>query len=431
MSYYDYDPNDIALSIQRAIEERAEPEAVSYLLEQRNQKIRENPQYAGYENDAVTRQAEDYIARYSASSNTEELDMLYEARRDLAAENLALAARQNAAAYQSGVADVQSAYADARQDLYSAYQRSALANEEVLASQGLGRGSANAASSGFGETSRMMQTTAYQNNLYNSYQDESAALGTLAGQYLENQNSAYQAYTDTLGELSSDYTQNLLAQRNADREYAYRLDQGRLEEQRYNREAQQQETVAQYERALEQFRLTGVVENEEQANILGLSVGDTTADYENMLFSQNMEQMKFDSDEEQRAFENSLAEREFTSEQEQAQFERAYNLFKAIGNVQTEEMAEVLGVPVGTTYWDYVIAQRNAEIDYLDYTVKAQNAATSARNAATSAARAAASSSNAANNANLRYLEYEVSKQKAETAAYEAETERMKLTGEY
>ena len=43
MSYYDYDPNDIALSIQKAIEERAEPEAVSYLLEQRNKKIRENP----------------------------------------------------------------------------------------------------------------------------------------------------------------------------------------------------------------------------------------------------------------------------------------------------------------------------------------------------------------------------------------------------
>ena len=430
MSYYDYDPNDIALSIQKAIEERAEPEAVSYLLEQRNKKIRENPQLAGYTNDAVTRQAEDYIARYTPA-RTEELDMLYEARRDMAAENLAMAAKQNAAAYQSGAADVQSAYADTRQDLYSAYQRNALGNEEILASQGLGRGSANAASSGFGETSRMMQTAAYQNNLYNSYQDENAALGTLAGQYMENQNNAYQTYTDTLNELSADYAQNLLEQRNADREYAYKIDQGRLEEQRYNREAQQRETAARYERALEQLKLTGVVENEEQANILGLSVGDTTADYEAMLFSQNMEQMKFDSEQEQRAFENSLAERKFASEQEQEQFERAYNLFKAIGNVQTEEMASVLGVPVGTTYWDYVIAQRNADIDYLDYTVKAQNAATSARNAATSAARAAASSSNAANNANLRYLEYEVAKQKAETDAYEAETERMKLTGEY
>ncbi len=423
MSYYDYDPNDIALSIQKAIEERAEPEAVSYLLEQRNKKIRENPQLAGYTNDAVTRQAEDYIARYTPA-RTEELDMLYEARRDMAAENLALAAKQNTAAYQSGAADVQSAYADTRQDLYSAYQRNALGNEEILASQGLGRGSANAASSGFGETSRMMQTAAYQNNLYNSYQDENAALGTLAGQYMENQNNAYQTYTDTLNELSADYAQNLLEQRNADREYAYKIDQGRLEEQRYNREAQQQETAARYERALEQLKLTGVVENEEQANILGLSVGDTTADYEAMLFSQNMEQMKFDSEEEQRAFENSLAERKFASEQEQGQFERAYNLFKAIGNVQTEEMASVLGVPVGTTYWDYVIAQRNADIDYLDYTVKAKNAATSA-------ARASASAANTANNANLKYLQYQVSKQNAETNAYKAETERMKLTGEY
>ena len=53
-----------------------------------------------------------------------------------------------------------------------------------------------------------------------------------------------------------------------------------------------------------------------------------------------------------------LAERKFENEQQQDQFERAYNLFKGIGNVQTEEMASVLGVPVGTTYWNYVIAQK-------------------------------------------------------------------------
>ena len=180
----------------------------------RQKKIRENPQYASYENDAVTREAEDYIEKYSPAS-TEELDMLYEARRDLAAENLAMAAQQNAAAFQSGVEGTQSAHANTRRGLYSAYQRSALGNEELLASQGLGRGSSNRASSGFGETSRMIQTAAYQNNLYNSYQDQNAAIGALAGQYLENQNNAYQAYNDSLSQISSDYTQDLLAQRNA------------------------------------------------------------------------------------------------------------------------------------------------------------------------------------------------------------------------
>lgn len=83
MSYYDYDPNDIALSIQKAIDERADPAAVSYLLMERNKKISDNPQYAGYRNDVITRQAEDYIAKYSPAS-TQDLDMLYEARRDLA-----------------------------------------------------------------------------------------------------------------------------------------------------------------------------------------------------------------------------------------------------------------------------------------------------------------------------------------------------------
>lgn len=423
MSFYEYDPNDIAQSIQNAIDERADPAMVSYLMAQRNKKISENPQLANYANDAVAQAANSYIEKY-APVNTEELDMLYEARRDLAAENLAMAAQQNTNAYWSGVSSTQSAYADARRGLYSAYQRSNLGNEEVLASQGLGRGISNNASSGFGETSRMMQTTAYQNNVYDSYRNQSAAVGALAGQYLENQNSAYQSYNDTLSQISSDYTRDTLSQRNADREYNYKVDQSRLEEQRYSAEAQQKAAAEEYERALSRFKLTGVVTDEAQAQTLGLSVGATTADYEDMLFSQNMDVMKFDSAEEQRAYENSLAERKFENEQQQDQFERAYNLFKGIGNVQTEEMASVLGVPVGTTYWNYVIAQKNADTSYLKYTV-------SAKNAATSAARAANSAANSANNANLKYLQYQVSKQNADTSAYKAETERMKLTGDY
>ena len=100
MSFYEYDPNDIAQSIQKAIDERADPAMVSYLMAQRNKKISENPQLANYANDAVAQAANSYIEKY-APVNTEELDMLYEARRDLAAENLAMAAQQNTNAFRA------------------------------------------------------------------------------------------------------------------------------------------------------------------------------------------------------------------------------------------------------------------------------------------------------------------------------------------
>ena len=422
-SYYNYDPNDIAKSIQRAMEDRADPDAVAYLLEERNKKITTSPQYTGYENDMVTQAAENYIQKYSPATQ-DDLDTLYEARRDLAADNLLASAIQNANTFAGGVNATQTSHANARGGMYSAYQRSALGNEEMLASQGLGRGSANRASSGFGESSRAMQSAAYQNNVYGSYQDQNAAIQALASQYMDSQNAARMAYNDALAQISSDQTRDTISQRNADREFGFKVDQSRLEEQHYNAEAQQKQQAAEYERALNKLKLTGVVTDEQQAAVLGLEVGMTTADYEDMLFTQEMNRMKFDSAEEQRAFENSLAERKFENQQQQDQFERAYNLFKAIGSVQTNEMASVLGVPIGTTYWDYVIAQRKADVDYLNYTVKNKNANTSA-------AKAAASRANAANNASIKQEKNAIDKQNADTRRYEAETKRMELTGDY
>lgn len=414
--YYNYDPNDIAKSIQKAMDDWADPNAVAYLLEERNKKIKASPQYSSYENDALNQAASDYVQKYSPATQGD-LEALYEARRDLAADSLHTTAVQNANRFASGVDTTKSSFADVRQGLYSTYQRSALGNEEVLASQGLGRGSANSASSGFGESSRAMQAAAYQNNVYGSYQDQNAAINALASQYINSQNAARTAYNDALSQITSDQVRDMISQRNVDREFGFKVDQSRLE-------TQQKQQTAEYERALNKLKLTGVVTDEQQAAVLGLEVGMTTADYEDMLFTQEMSRMKFDSEEEQRVFENSLAERKFESQQQQDQFERAYNLFKGIGSVQTDEMAAVLGVPVGTTYWDYVIAQRKADTDYLNYTVKNKNANTSA-------AKAAASAANSATNASIKQEKNAIDKQNADTRRYEAETDRMELTGNY
>lgn len=414
--YYNYDPNDIAKSIQKAMDDWADPNAVAYLLEERNKKIKASPQYSGYANDALNQAASDYVQKYSPATQGD-LEALYEARRDLAADSLHTTAVQNANRFASGVDTTKSSFADVRQGLYSTYQRSALGNEEVLASQGLGRGSANSASSGFGESSRAMQAAAYQNNVYGSYQDQNTAINALASQYINSQNAARTAYNDALSQITSDQVRDMISQRNVDREFGFKVDQSRLE-------TQQKQQTAEYERALNKLKLTGVVTDEQQAAVLGLEVGMTTADYEDMLFTQEMSRMKFDSEEEQRVFENSLAERKFESQQQQDQFERAYNLFKGIGSVQTDEMAAVLGVPVGTTYWDYVIAQRKADTDYLNYTVKNKNANTSA-------AKAAASAANSATNASIKQEKNAIDKQNADTRRYEAETDRMELTGNY
>lgn len=415
MSYYEYDPSDIAKSIQRAIDERADPDAVSYLLSKRINKINDDPQLAGYKDDAVEAEARRYIEKYSPVSG-QDLDMLYEARRDLAAKNLAMAAQRNKDAFASAMSGAQSSYADARKGMYSAYQRSNLENEEVLAAQGLGRGAANGASSGFGETSRMMQTTAYQNNIANSYLSQNTTTGTLANQYMENQASAYKEYNEALEQSSRD----ILEQKKADREYNYKLDQGRIDEHRYYLDAAKKAETEEYDRALNRFKLTGYITDAEQAETLGLSLGATTADYEDMRFTQNLNLMKFDSSEEQRAFENSLAEQKFISSQQKDDFERAYDLFKGIGSVKTQQMADILGIPVGTAYWNYVVSKQNADTSYLKYTVSAQNAATSAARAAVSAS-----------NSDLKYKQYEVSKQNAETSAYRARTDRLKLMPPY
>ncbi len=397
MNYYEYDPSDIAKSIKKAINEKADPAAVEYLLNERNKKINTDIGAAQYKGDAVTKSAEAYINKYTGVSN--DAQRMYDAKRDIAAKELIELSKQSEQIYNAGVGKVRQTYADNRNDLYSAYRRSSLSNEEGLAAMGLGRGVSNAASSGFGETSRMAQLGAYQNSLYNSYKDEAAAVGALAADFAQSNYDARKTYNSKLAQIADESVSRL----DDNRDYLYKMERDRVEDNTAI-------TTDTYERALEKLNTIGKVTDEEQARILGLSVGDTTADYESMVFENELEMLRFESDEEQRAFENSLAEKEFANEQEQKLFERAYNLFAGIGRVASEQMAQVLGIPVGTQYWEYVVASKNAS---------------------SNATSAAASYKNAVTNAELGYLNYEIDKQNADTNFYEEETNRKKLTGDY
>lgn len=345
MNYYNYDKDNIALSLTKAMSEYASPEVVQYLLDERNKKIGSNADYFKYKDDSLTKSAEEYIKRYGGSLG-EDIEELYKAQSDIAASNLEKAAIQNREAYYSGIDANNAIFDNARRDMYSAYRRNALNNEEILAAKGLGRGISNNASSGFGESSRMAQNLTYQNNLYDSYKAQSAAAGQIAHQYAENNKAAQDEYNEKMFDISS----NRIEQENSDRELRLKLDEGRVSEAQNRTELE-----IKYQKTL--------------------------------------------SDIEQRAFENSLAQRELANDEQKQLFEQAYELFKAAGKVINEQMAAVLGIPVGTMYWQYVVDLKNAN---------------------TSAA-----------NANVKYLNYEIDKQNADTKRFEAETDRAELTGDY
>ncbi len=345
MNYYNYDKENIALSLTKAMSEYASPEVVQYLLDERNNKIASDASYLKYKDDSLSKAASEYIKKYSGRLG-EDIEALYKAKSDIAASNLEKAAMQNLNTYQSGMEANNAIFDNARRDIYSAYRRNAFGNEEILAAKGLGRGISNDASSGFGESSRMAQNIAYQNNVYDSYKSQGEAAGAIAQEYAKNNNAALDEYNKKISDIASER----IAQANADREIRYKLDESRVSE----------------------------AQNRTELEIK----------YQEMI-----------SDREQRVFENSLAERKFESEEQKQLFTQAYELFKASGKVINEQMAAILGIPVGTMYWQYVVGLKNAN---------------------TSAA-----------NANVNYLNYEVDKQNADTKKFEAETERAELTGNY
>lgn len=354
MNYYEYDKENIAKSIKKAISEKADPSAVSYLLNERNKKISEGgAELLQYKNDSISQEAKAYIDKYKAS----DVQSIYDVQKDMAAQNLYNASQRAAQNYNSGEGKIASQYSDARKAMYSAYKRSLLSGEEGLAAAGLGRGAGKAASSGFGESSRLAANIAYQNNVYNSYKNQANDLSELSKEYSDSIYNAQDAYNSAIAAANADKIKN----EKDEREYLKDLDKIRNEENHYQIEMQEKADKEVYDRAIEKFKLRGVVDDDYTAQILGIPVGTTTADYEKILFDNQLNMMKFESSEEQRAFKNSLLEREFNTKYEMEEFERAYDLFKGVGSVLNDDMAQILKIPVGTRYWQYVIGAQNAQ----------------------------------------------------------------------
>ena len=419
---YTYDPENIAESLKKAMSQNADVSVVKYLNNARKEKIASGGAgTAMYKNDALTKAADEYEKRFEKP----DVSKLYEARRANLAEGLKNAHSAAKKAYDASVAAAGDDYSEARRLYVADEYKKGLNVEAGLARVGLGRGNANAATSGVGESARVKMLADSGEGLRKLYKDEADTKQELSNQLSKQYNDAYEKYSDALDKTYADQVQDSLdtdknyqsnrlenlklndTRQESDRDFEFEKSKT-FSENEYNKaykafeatgvitsEAQAEilgipkgsesldmakvkreiateerkleldEKKLVFDQALELFSETGEVTSEEQADVLGLKVGDTTLDAEKLAFDITYSQKKLDNEETATAFEN------------------AYSLFEAVGSVTTQAQADVLGIPVGTKYWKYVTdsvranaAAQNASSNSVKAGAAAQNANT-------------------------------------------------------
>ncbi len=401
MSYY-YDEKDIAATLKRAIAQGASYDEVDRLLTARNRKIDAGGEAtAQYRNDDLTREAETYLASRREHPSVD-LEKFQAAREQAAADNLRSAQQTHSRNYNRGV---KTAEADAQQrekELYSDYRRSAIGKEEALAASGLGRGAA-APSSGYGESARTATYLGYQNALAQVREQESKQKADLYAQYMDAMDESQRTYGDKRDEIAKDYANKSIDQQNADREYLLKESEHNSGVNQFNQkfdesvsqwnqefdasradaEAERADDAAQaeFDHVMQTFKETGRVDTQAQADILGLPIGtktmarDTFEDESSHMWSTYTRDAEWHAEE--MAYKNRALNTRSSggsSKVSNQTFENNYELFKAVGEVVTEDMSDVLGLPVGTQYWQYVEsmsagerAQKRLEFDTATY----------------------------------------------------------------
>lgn len=415
MSYYVYDENDIAKTLKKAMAQGANYDEVKRLLTARNRKIEAGGAgMAQYKNDELTRDAEQYLADKAAKPRLD-VTSLQTAREQVAAENLRDANKQHRAVYQSGVQRID---ADARQEEKTAaadYRKSMLADNERLAALGLGRGHGKP-TSGYGESMRTAAMLDYQNRLGAVRSAESEKKADAYAQYVKNLHESRQSYNAERGQIAKDSADTAVKQFNADRDYI--LEEGKhntavnqwnqsfdAEQAQLNKVNADKSAQADFDNAmslfektgevateamakalglpmgtkangfslmLQAFKETGEVTTEEMAAVLGLPLGTKTSariasENQTGLDLAKLEQaQQWHEDDEryrQQVLSRSAASRASSGSSAKEKFNNMFNLFKAVGKVSTKEMSDVLGLPMGTEYWQYAHSQQEINFE--------------------------------------------------------------------
>ena len=409
MSYYAYDENDIAKSLKKAMAQGASYDEVKHLLTARNRKIDAGGEgMAQYKNDDLTQDAEAYLANKAAKPKLD-VSSLQAAREQVAAQNLRDANNQHRSVYQGSVQRIEEDARKAEKAAAADYRKSELADSERLATLGLGRGK-GAPTSGYGESMRTAAMLHYQNNLDAVRSAENEKKADAYAQYTKNLHESRQSYNAERDQIAKDSADTAVKQFNADREYTLEEGKHNTAANQWNQafDAGQTEKKAQssFDNAMALFEKTGEVSTEEMARALGLPVGTRADSFTLMLqtFKETgevttkemsdvlglpigtktsariafeaqdaldwaeLEQSQQWHEDDENYRQQVLAQKKTTTGRSSSSaadknFNNMFNLFKAVGEVTTEEMSDVLGLPVGTQYWEYTQKQQRLEFE--------------------------------------------------------------------
>ena len=392
---YSYKQENIADTLIRAMEQGASYDEVDYLLKQRNRKIENGGEaMAQYKNDDLTKDAQAYLERKITKPRLD-LDAFRAAREETAAENLRLADKRSLHDYQSGINAIDRDAQKKRETLYADYRRDTLVGDEALAANGLGKAHGKP-SSGYGETAKTAMYLGYQNALGQIDEKADEQKADLYADYQDRRDADRQTYAAARDAIAKETAQQSIDQFNDDREflldeskhnvennhwnqefdYAQKEDAAKrahdkemfaLESAENREEAVREAQAKRFDNALNAFKATGVINTQEMADALGLPMGTKTLsreDFENQstyMWSEYNRDLEW-HEEEMRAKEAAAAKKAASSGGSKGKdFDDYYNLFKAVGEVITKEMANALGLPMGTKYWQYVESQKESD----------------------------------------------------------------------
>lgn len=426
-NYYDYDSANIAKSLQKAMSNNADASVVKYLNDVRKKKIKDGgAEMAQYRDDNLTRAADEYVESFD-KTNVEKVN---EARREAQKNSLRRAYENIYKNYETAAESIEQSGSEARRNIAAKSQKDRFDTENMLATLGLGRGAYEKSSSGASESARVKLISDAAEKIMQTYKDEQAqtanaaqtaanAAAKVEEEYMKNNNDAYSQLESDMIERDDNFQKNRLDMmqlasdnRHDERDFDYKTETDRrdfeytkqkdeYEKESKLREEQENKAQREFDNAMSTFEMTGVITTSEQSRILGLPIGTKSEFMENLTYQKTV---------------NSA---QIANEAQQSEFDRNYTMFRDVGSVITSEQARVLGVPVGTKYWQYVESM-----------IRANAAATSANASVMSAQ---ASQTNAAANykdAQTNVQKAKISEQNAKVNAAQVQMQNRKIEEE-
>lgn len=386
-NYYNYDGGNVAKTLQKAMSNNADASVVKYLNDVRKKKIKDGGEsMAMYEDDNLTRAADEYVQSFEKTN----LEKLSEARREAQKNSLQRAYENIYNTYSDAEQSIEKSGAEARRMIAAQGEKERFETEDALAKAGLGRGAYQKSTSGFSESARVKLASDAAEKIMQTYKDEqeqkmlaasqaSEAVSAAEKEYMQNTDKAYAELEEGVLARDDEFQNRriklmeLAAQNRQDeRDFDYEKETNEYNRASEEKKAENEMSQREFDNAMSTFEMTGVITTQRQAQILGLPVGTKSEFMENLTYQKTKDAA------------------ELENEKAKTVFDQNYNMFKDVGVVTSEKQAQILGVDIGTKYWQYVeammranAAQTSAGASYLSAKASQTNAAANYKDAVT------------------------------------------------